>query len=371
MIVGIPKEVWNEEYRVALTPAGVYALSKAGHTILLQSEAGKGCSFADETFREAGADIVFSPEEIFARADLVVKVMPPTQQECEWMPPERFLFSMVHLGAHNPKVHEILRSKRTAAVGLEIIEDSDGSQPGRTAMSEIAGVLAPQIAGRYLETTNGGRGVMLGGIAGIPASNALIIGAGTVGTTSAKVLLGFGVNVMIMDEDLRRLRIVEQFMSQSINTTLATPYNIERFTALADVVVGAVMIHGKKAPHVITEPMVKKMRPGSVVLDISIDQGGCVETSRPTTLSDPVFKKHEVTHYCVPNIPSSVARTALYALNNVVLPYVERVGELEENAFSESDALRRGTYLFAGHCTHEGLSGLLDWECTDMDSLLI
>ncbi len=370
MIVGIPKETWGEERRVALTPAGVYALSNAGHTVIVQSGAGEGGRFSDETFREAGADIAFSSEEVFARADLVVKVLPPTNPECRWIAEGRFLFSFVNLGSADPKVHEILKTKKVIAAGLELIEDFDGNLPGLTAMSEIAGMLAPQIAARFLETTNGGRGVMLGGVAGIPASNVLIVGAGTVGTTAARVFLGFGVNVMIMDEDLRRLRSVEQWIGQTINTALATPYNIERYISLADVVIGSVMIHGRKAPHVVTESMVQKMRPDSVILDISIDQGGCVETSRPTTLSDPVFKKHNVTHYCVPNIPSSVARTASYALNNVVLSYVEEVGENGREAFRDNLALRRGVYLFDGTCTHEGMAGLLGWEHADINSLL-
>jgi alanine dehydrogenase len=370
MIVGIPKEIWSEERRVALTPAGVYALSQSGHTVIVQSGAGDGCRFSDETFREAGAAIAFSSEEVFARADLVVKVMPPTEQECGWISEGRILFSAMNLGSANPGSHEILRSKRVLGVGLELIEDYDGNLPGLTAMSEIAGMMAPQIAARFLETTHGGRGVMLGGVAGIPASNVLILGAGTVGTTAARVFLAFGVNVMIMDEELGRLRNVELRMSQTVNTALATPYNIERYIALADVVVGAVLIHGRKAPHVVTDRMVQKMRPDSVILDISIDQGGCVETSRPTTLSDPVFKKHNVTHYCVPNIPSSVARTASYALNNVMLSYVEEVGEKGRKALTVNPGLQRGVYLLDGYCTHEGLAGLLGWEHTDIESLL-
>ena len=370
MIVGIPRESWNDERRVVLTPAGVYSLSKAEHTVIVQSEAGIGCGFSTESYREAGAAVAFSSEEVFARADLIVKVMPPTLQECGWIGEGKTLFSVVHLGSANPEVHSALRSQDVIAVGLELIEDADQHLPVVKAMSEIAGTLIPQIAGRFLETTHGGRGVMLGGVPGIPAAHVIIIGAGTAGSTAARVFAGYGASVTVMDEDLKRLRFVDSFLPKAVNTALATPYNIERYVTSADVVLGAVMIHGRKAPHVITESMVGKMRPGTVIIDMSIDQGGCVETSRPTSLSDPVFKKHGVIHYCVPNIPSSVARTASHALNNVILPFVEDVAENGARSYRGNPALRRGVYLFSGHCTDQGLAGLLGWEYSSLDSLL-
>ena len=370
MIVGIPKESSQEERRVALTPAGVHSLSKAGQTVIAQSDAGIGCGFSIESYREAGATIAFSAEEVFARADLVVKVMPPTLQECHWMGEGKFLFSVVHLGSANPGIYQLLRSQRVIAVGLELIEDADHYMPILMAMSEIAGMLVPQIAGRFLETTHGGRGVMLGGLPGVPASHVVIVGAGTAGSAAARVFAGYGASVTVMDNNLKRLRVVDSNLPRMVNTALATSYNIARYVSSADVVVGAVWVHGQTAPHVITESMVRKMRPGSVIIDLSIDHGGCVETSRPTTLSDPVFKKHGVIHYCVPNIPSSVARTASHALNNVVLPFVEDVGEKGSESFRDNLALRRGVYLFSGHCTHEGLAGLLGCEYSSLDSLL-
>jgi alanine dehydrogenase len=370
MIVGIPKESWNDERRVVLTPAGAYSLSKAGQTVLVQSDAGTGCGFSTDSYRDAGAAIVFSSEEAFARADLIVKVMPPTLQECGWMGEGKTLFSVVHLGSANPDVHGALRAQNSIAVGLELIEDADQHLPVVKAMSEIAGMLIPQIAGRFLETTHGGRGVMLGGVPGIPASHVVIIGAGTAGSTAARIFEGYGAGVTVMDEDLKRLRAVDSFLPKSVNTVLATPYNVERYVTSADVVLGAVMVHGRKAPHVITESMVEKMRPGTVIIDMSIDQGGCVETSRPTTLSDPVFKKHGVIHYCVPNIPSSVARTGSHALNNVILPFVEDIAENGARSYRRNAALRRGVYLFSGRCTHPGLASLLGWEYSSLDSLL-
>jgi alanine dehydrogenase len=370
MIVGIPRESWNEERRVVLTPAGVYSLSKAGHTAIVQSDAGIGCGFSNDSYREAGAAIAFSSEEVFARADLIAKVMPPTLQECSWIGEGKSLFSVVHLGSANPEIHSALRSQHTIAVGLELIEDAEHHLPVVKAMSEIAGMLIPQIAGRFLETTHGGRGVMLGGVPGIPASHVVIVGAGTAGSTAARVFIGYGASVTVMDEDLKRLRSIDAYLPKAVNTALATPYNMERYITSADVVLGAVMVHGRKAPHVITESMVRKMRPGSVIIDMSIDQGGCVETSRPTTLSDPVFKKHGVIHYCVPNIPSSVARTGSHALNNVILPFVEDVTENGEKSYCGNLALRRGVYLFSGHCTHQGLASLLGWEYSNLDLLL-
>jgi alanine dehydrogenase len=370
MIVGIPKESSQEERRVALTPAGVHSLAKVGHTVITQSDAGGGSGFSMESYREAGASVVYSSEEVFARADLIVKIMPPTPQECLWMGERKSLFSVVHLGSANPEIHRMLKEQGTIAVGLELIEDADHYMPILMAMSQIAGTLVPQIAGRFLETTNGGRGVMLGGLPGVPASHVVIVGAGTAGFTAARVFLGYGAAVTLMDKDLKRLRIVDSSLPNSINTALATSYNIERYIRSADVVVGAVWVHGQTAPHVITESMVRKMRPGSVVIDLSIDHGGSVETSRPTTLSDPIFKKHGVIHYCVPNIPSSVARTASHALNNVVQPFVEDVGENGLESFRKNLALRQGVYLFSGHCTHEGLAGLLGCAFSSIDSVL-
>jgi alanine dehydrogenase len=370
MIVGIPKESWVEERRVALSPAGVYALVKAGHTVIVQAEAGLMSGFPDQAFAEAGGRIAFSPEEVYARADLLVKVLPPTAEESTWIPERRFLYSMVHLGTASSKVCEMLRERKATAVGFELIEDSEQNLPVLTAMSEIAGMLLPQIAGRFLETTHGGRGVLLGGVAGIPASHVVIIGAGMVGSTAARIFAGSGANVTVMDEDLKRLRALEMLLSKMVNTALATPYNIERYVASADVVVGAVLIRGRKPPHVVTESMVRKMRPGSVILDLSIDQGGCVQTSRPTTLSEPVFKKYGVTHYCVPNVPSAVARTASHALNNVLLSFVEEVAENGISAFRSDTALRRGVYLYLGQCTHEGLAGLLGLEYASIETLI-
>jgi alanine dehydrogenase len=370
MIIGIPKESWGDERRVALTPAGVHALQQTGHSVLVQSDAGLGSGFSTEAYREAGAAIAYSAEEIFGRADLLLKVLPPTVRECEWIPERCLLFSAVHLGALNPKVHEILRDRAATAVGLELIEDSRHGLPVVTAMGEIAGMLLPQIAGRFLETTHGGRGILLGGAAGIPAANVVIIGAGTVGTTAARMFLGAGANVTVMDDDINRLRHVEMLLGKMTNTVLATPYTISRSVVTADVVVGAILIRGRRTPHVVSEAAVRKMRHGSLIIDVSIDQGGCVETSRPTRLSEPVFVKHGITHHCVPNIPASVSRAASHALNNVMLSYVTEVADRGAEAFAEDQTLQRGVYMYDGRCTREELAALLGWELHDINSLV-
>jgi alanine dehydrogenase len=362
MIIGIPKESMRDERRVALTPAGAFALARIGQTVLVQTDAGAGCCFPDQSYLQAGAKVAFSAEEVFARADVVVKVMPPTEEECGWMSEGKAVVSGVHFGAANPRVHEMLRRLKATAIGFELIEDDDRNLPVLTAMSEIAGMLLPQIAGRFLETIHGGRGVMLGGVPGVPPSNVLILGAGTVGRTAARAFLGLGARVTVMSDNLKTLRGLESTLSNGVSTAVSNPYYLERYAPRADVLVGAVMIHGRKTPHVVTEPIVKQMSPGSVILDVSIDQGGCVETSRPTAHSDPVFRKHGVTHYCVPNIPSSVARTASHALNNVLLPFVEELSECGPSAVAGNTTLRRGTYLHGGDCTHEGLSSLFGWD---------
>jgi alanine dehydrogenase len=360
MIIGIPRESYRDERRVGLTPAGVHTLATAGHAILIQSDAGSGSGFSRQDYEEAGANIVFSSNEIFSRADLVVKVMPPTVEEASWLQDDRILFSIVQLGVANPEVHRLLGKHKTTAVGYEMIEDSIGNLPVLTAMSEIAGKLLPQIAGRYLETTYGGRGVCLSGLPGISASNIVIIGAGTVGKLAACSFLGAGASVMILDSDLYRLRNIQNALPRPVNTALATQYNVSRAVEFADVLVGAVLIRGKRSPHVITEAMVKKMKAGTVIIDVSIDQGGCVETSHPTTLSDPIFVKHGVIHYCVPNIASSVARTASHAFNNVLLPFVQAVAEKGFSAFAENLELRRGLYMYHGESVNAELAFMLD-----------
>jgi alanine dehydrogenase len=367
MIIGIPKEIWRDERRLPLTPAGVYALTRGGHTVLIQEDAGSGCGFWRSAFEDAGASVAFSAEEVFARADCVVKIMPPTMEETKALGKEKFLFSWAQMGVINPEVFRMLIQQQTTTVGYELIENESGGFPVLSTMSEIAGLLLPQIAARFLESTGGGRGISLGGVAGIPASNIVIVGAGEVGQSAARSFHGIGANVMVLDSDLGRLRKLQQGTGWNLNTAVASQYNLERYVSFADVLVGAVFIPGQKTPHVISESMVRRMKQGSVILDVSIDQGGCVETSRPTTLSDPVFLKHGVIHYCVPNIASSVARTASHALNNVLLPYVEDIADRGFSAFALNSMLRRGVYLYQGQCTNAALAKMMDLDFAEVE----
>ncbi|MCG3154593.1 MAG: Alanine dehydrogenase [bacterium] len=370
MIIGIPKESWRDEHRVALVPAGVYALVKAGHKVVVETGAGLGCGFTDQTYDEAGAHLAFSAGEVFGRADMVVKIMPPALEEVSALAPEKTLMSFFNFSVMNPKLMAILSDTRCTAIGYNLIEDRNHNLPVLTTMSEIAGMLLPQIAGQFLTTPAGGRGILLGGVAGIPAANVLIIGAGVVGSTAAEAFVGAGANIMVLDSDVERLRQLERLTRHQLNTAIATPYNIERNLSTVDVLVGAVMIHGQQSPHVVTQAMVKRMRQGSVIMDISIDQGGCVETSRPTTHSDPTFIRDGVIHYAVPNIPALVARSAAHALNNTILPLVLRLAEHGPAAIAESRLLQRGVYLFQGQCTQPEVARMLGWPHAPITDML-
>ncbi|MCG3118458.1 MAG: Alanine dehydrogenase [bacterium] len=370
MIIGIPKESWRDEQRVAVIPAGVFALVTAGHQVVLQADAGLGCDFTNEAYDEAGAKLVFSAAEVFERANLIVKVMPPSLPEVECLAPGKALFSFLNFDVVNARLMARMVEKECTAVGYNLIEDDAGNLPVLMAMSEIAGMLLPQISGHFLATPKGGRGITLGGVAGIPAAHVLIIGAGVVGSTAAEAFVGAGANVTVMDTDLTRLRQIEKWLPKKINTAMMTAYNIDRYIETADVVVGAVMIHGQQSPHVVTEAQVRRMRKGSLIVDVSIDQGGCIATSRPTTHSDPVFVHEQVIHYAVPNIPAMAARTASHALNNVILPLAQQFADHGAAAFKMETALRRGVYLFNGQCTQPEIGGLLGWPAVQIEELL-
>lgn len=361
MDIGIPKEIAAEERRVALTPVGVYALTQKGHNVYVQKSAGEASGFSDQDFREVGAQIVFSGEEVFHRSQLITKIQPPTEEEGSYLDAKNIVFSFLNLGLTTKAILTQLMEKGVTALGYELSEQPDGSLPILTAMSEIAGVVLPQIAGKLLESREGGRGITLAGVAGIPPANVVILGAGAVGVNAARAFTQLGAQVMIMDRDVEKLRKVDQMMQKQISTSIVTPLLVERAVRFADVLIGAILIRGKKAPHLVTEAMVKNMKPGSVIIDVSIDQGGCVETSRPTTLSSPTYVLHGVTHYCVPNMPASVARTASHALNNSVLPWVQQVSRLGlETAVKKFSCLQTGIYLYKGTCTSKSLSDLFD-----------
>jgi alanine dehydrogenase len=371
MNIGIPKEQTSRERRVALNPAGVQSLVEAGHAVFLEAGAGALARYSDEEYERVGAKIVYTANEVFKRASIVLKVSPPTLEEYSLVTDSQILISFLHLPVAKKDAVDLLLEKKVCAIGYELIEAEDGNLPILQVMSEIAGQMAIHIAAHYLQSGDDGRGVLLGRIPGIAPATVVIIGAGTVGRTSARVAIGSGAEVTVLDNDLARLRELENIFHHQVATRVATRYNIGRAVQFADVVIGAVLLKGEKAPHLVTEEMVKSMKPRSVILDISIDQGGCVETSRPTTLENPVFLRHGVIHYCVPNIPASVARTATNGLTNALLPYVLEIADHGlESALHRNRGLRRGVCTYDGSCTNPGIAKLFGLEVRKISDLL-
>lgn len=363
MRIGILRETHFEEKRVALTPAGVKLLIDHGHQVFIEKDAGFQSRFTNEDYEKVGANIVYSSDEAINRAELVLKVAPFTEDEALKLNSEQIVFSFLHLFMRK-KILEIFLNKKVTSIGFELVEDANGNLPILSVMSEIAGQMSIQIAARYLEKNfDISRGMLLGGIPGVAPAAVIILGAGTVGTNAARTALGVGAQVIVLDKDVNKLKRLEDTLGKSITTVVLNPYTIERAVKFADVLIGAVLIKGEKTPHIVTEEMVKSMKPGSVIIDVSIDQGGCVETSRPTTISNPVYIQHNVIHYCVPNIPALVSRTASYGLNNAIIDYVLEIAELGiEEALKANEGLSRGVCTFSGNCTNEILSELFDIE---------
>jgi alanine dehydrogenase len=363
MNIGILKEEASIERRVALSPAGVEDLTSEGHSVYVLHQDGARAIFRDEDYQIAGATITYSPEEIINRSDLVLKVSPPTEAELQLLREGQAIFSSLHLAVSRRKVLEKLLEAKVTAVAFELIENEKGDLSLLQVMSEIAGQIAIQVGAHYLQAGQGGRGTLLGSLPGIPPANVVILGAGTVGRTAARIALGMGANVTVLDKDLGRLRELENLFQWKISTSVATSYHISRSVRFADVVIGAVLLKGEKAPHVITEAMVKEMKPGSVIIDASIDQGGCVETSRPTTIDDPIFVMHGVTHYCVPNMPAVVARTATMAMTNALMPYIQQVCERGiVNALRQNPGLGKGVCTHQGVCTNEVIARIFEFK---------
>lgn len=363
MRIGILKETHFEEKRVALTPAGVQTLVDRGHQVFIEKDAGLQSRFTNDEYEKVGAKISYSAEEVINRSELVVKVAPPTEEEVSLLNQEQIIFSFLQLFMRK-KVLEILLDKKVTSIGFELVEDNDGNLPILSVMSEIAGQMSIQIAARYLEKNfDVSRGMLLGGIAGVAPASVVILGAGTVGTNAAKTALGFGAQVIILDKDLKKLKRIEEILGKHITTVVLNSYTIERAVKFADVLIGAVLIKGEKTPHLVSEEMVKSMKPGSVIIDVSIDQGGCIETSRPTTISNPVYIAHNVIHYCVPNIPALVSRTASYGLNNVIIDYLLEIADQGlDDALKSNDGLLKGVCTYSGNCTNEALAELFNLE---------
>ena len=359
MIFTVPREIRESEMRVGLTPAGVQALVEAGHTVYVEKEAGLSAGFQDVQYRQAGAEIVYSPAEAYQRGDVVVKVARPTASEHELFRLGQTILSYLHLPVASPDLLEALVAHQITAIAYEMMEEEDGHYPLLVPMSEIAGRLAPIIAGRHLMTVNGGRGTLLSGIPGAPPAAVVILGGGVLGSNAARAFISLGAQVTVLDKELGRLRELEGQCGGRVATLLATDYNIRRASSFADVLVGCVQDPGHRAPILLAREDVRAMRAGSVILDLSIDQGGCVATSRPTTLNNPTYIEEGVIHYCVPNMTSGVARTASYALTNSLLPYLLALAAAGvESLRSRRSVLARGVNLYQGEVVHDDLAAL-------------
>ncbi len=372
MNFGIVKEDPRHERRLALTPAGVQALVKNGHHVYIENEAGGASHFSDEQYEKVGAKIVYTSDEVFGRSDILLKISPPNDNDCERLIETQTLFSFLHLPIAKTSTLKTLLQKKVCTIGYELIEDRHGDLAILQVMSEIAGQMITQIAARFLESSNNGRGIVLGGITGIPPATVVILGAGTVGAAAARMALGAGAEVIVLDKDLSSLRRLENRFNYRIVTGLTTEYNIRKALQFADVVVGAVLMKGERAPHLITEEMIKQMKQGSIVLDISIDQGGCFETSRPTTLENPTYILHDVIHYCVPNIPANVSRTATYGMTNALLPYLLEISSKGiAPALHENTGLARGVCTYNGVCTNAGIARRFEMDAYEIEELLL
>jgi alanine dehydrogenase len=360
MIVGVPSEVKDNEYRVALTPGGVEMLTQHGHTVLVQAGAGEGSGFADSEFAGSGATIVPAPAEVWSEADMVVKVKEPVAAEYDFLREGLVLFTYLHLAADAALTQRLLETG-TTSIGYETVALDNGQLPLLTPMSEVAGRMAIQVGAHYLEKMNGGRGKLLGGVPGVRAADVVIIGGGTVGTNAAQVALGLGAHTIIVDLNLDRLRYLSEMLHGHLTTLSSNPRNISRAVERADLLIGAVLIPGARAPHLVTREMVGQMHAGSVVVDVAIDQGGCVETIRPTSHSQPVFLVNGVVHYGVTNMPGAVPRTSTYALSNATLPYAVLLAEQGfRQAVARSQPLARGVNTYAGHVTHQAVADSVD-----------
>ena len=356
MVIGVPKEIKDHETRVGLVPSAATALREAGHEVLVQTHAGEGSTLSDDEYTLAGATIVPFASDVWSRADLIVKVKEPQPSEYVFFRPELILFTYLHL-APLPDLTDQLLQSRVSGVAYETILEPDGSLPLLTPMSEVAGRLAVQIGAQYLERPNGGRGILLGGVPGVAPANVAIIGGGVVGTNAAKVAVGMGAHVTIIDRNLDRLRALDDIFNGQVVTLASNSWTIAETLKLSDLVIGGVLIPGASAPKLVRREMIAKMKRGSVVVDVAIDQGGCFETSHPTTHTDPVYFVDNVLHYCVSNMPAAVPHTSTFALTNATFPYLlELANKGLAHAAHENPGLRAGVNTYQGGVTHHGVA---------------
>jgi alanine dehydrogenase len=356
MIIGVPKEIKDHETRVGLVPSGVIALREAGHEVLVETHAGEGSSITDREYMQAGASILESAAEVWKRADLVIKVKEPQKSEYEYFRPGLILFTYLHL-APLPELTDRLLSSKVNGVAYETIIESDFSLPLLTPMSEVAGRMAVQVGAQYLEKPNGGRGILLGGVPGVAPANVVILGGGIVGTNAAKIAVGMGAHVTIIDRNLNRLRQLDDIFNGEVVTLASNVWTISENLKTADLVVGAVLIPGASAPRLVKREMIATMKRGAVVVDVAIDQGGCFETSHATTHTEPIYFVDGVLHYCVSNMPAAVPHTSTFALTNATFPYLlELANHGLEGACERHASLKKGVNTYNGYVTHAGVA---------------
>jgi alanine dehydrogenase len=370
MIVGVPKEIKDNEFRVGLVPSGARILASAGHKVLVEKNAGEGSGIVDEEYVKTGAALLETAEDVFDKSEMVIKVKEPLPQEYGLIKEGQILFTFLHL-APLPELTQALLDSKSIGVAYETIQLEDGSLPLLTPMSEVAGRVSPQMGAYHLRKASGGRGVLLGGVPGVERAKVTIIGGGVVGANAAKIAVGLGAEVYVLDINQRRMAYLDDIFGNSITTVMSNHENIARLVAMSDLVIGATLIPGAKAAILVTREMISCMKPGSVVVDVAIDQGGCFETSRPTTHQDPTFLVDDVIHYCVTNIPGAVPRTSTFALTNVTLPYALHIANKGiARATRENRALAAGVNVCNGAITHPGLAGSMGCDCAGLDEAL-
>lgn len=368
MIIGVPKEIKNNENRVALTPAGALELVKRGHTVQIQSTAGEGSGFPDETYAEAGAKILPAIEDVYGKSEMIVKVKEPIEPEYSLIRKDQLLFTYFHFASSEPLTKAMIKSG-SVCLAYETVEKLDKSLPLLVPMSEVAGRMAVQQGAKYLEKPMKGRGILMGGVPGVKPAKVMVLGGGVVGTQSAKMAAGLGADVTILDISLPRLRYLADIMPANVTTLMSNEYNIRTLLPKVDLIVGGVLIPGAKAPNLITRDMLKEMNPGTVVVDVAVDQGGCIETCKPTTHEDPIFIIDEVVHYCVANMPGAVPYTSTIALTNATLPYtIALASKGWKEACKDDIELRMGLNVINGKVVYKAVADAfdLDFEPVDM-----
>jgi alanine dehydrogenase len=361
MNIGVPRERRTMEYRVGLTPAGIELLTLEGHTCYVEREAGLGAGFSDYDYERAGARIVYTPDEVFGRADLLLKVTRPIDEEMEWVPEGQILAGFLHLASARRVKITMLLEKKVTGIAYEMIQKADASLPVLKPMSQVGGRMIAQVGATLLQNNHGGKGILVGGAPGVPPAEVVILGAGTAGTEAAKTFIGMGASVYVLDKDLGRLQEIDRLFDGRAITMVSHKFNIAKVVRFADILIGAVLVPGERTPILVTREMVRSMRPRSVIMDISIDQGGCVETSRPTTHASPTYVEEGILHYCVPNMSGVIARTATHAFNNAAWPHIQNLVRLGlDEALKQDQALGRGVATRAGEILHPALKAVYE-----------